>query len=145
MYLAHRVIWLWVYGVMPGVEDEVDHINHKRSDNRLENLRLASKIVNAHNQSLHRANKSGVNGVFFDTRRSLWRVDVRSGNRRMSLSFKTRPEAVACRKGIDRALGFASGHGAPRTEMYYDHRRKVRSVSAALEPGPEPSSHNGQH
>lgn len=132
MYLAHRVIWLWLYGVMPGVEVEVDHINRERSDNRQANLRLVSRIVNSQNHSLMETNTSGVNGVFFDKRRSLWRVEVGYKGRSMSLSFKTRPEAIACRKGIDRALGFAEGHGAPRTE--------ARLVAAALKPSPEASA-----
>ena len=33
-YLVHRIIWLMAYGEWP---DQIDHINHVRDDNRLEN------------------------------------------------------------------------------------------------------------
>ena len=51
-YQAHRLIWLFHYGFMPN--NEIDHINGVRSDNRIENLRLATRSENC--QNLHRAN-----------------------------------------------------------------------------------------
>ena len=42
--LSHRVIWLWMTGRWP--ELEIDHINHKRDDNRWCNLEEVSKAVN---------------------------------------------------------------------------------------------------
>ena len=42
LYLAHRVIWALYYGEDPG-ENEIDHINRNRSDNRIENLRLVDR------------------------------------------------------------------------------------------------------
>ena len=36
-YFAHRLAWLYEYGVWP--ENEIDHINGEKSDNRLINLR----------------------------------------------------------------------------------------------------------
>jgi hypothetical protein len=36
LYLAHRVIWLWMTGRWP--YPEIDHINHKRADNPWTNL-----------------------------------------------------------------------------------------------------------
>ena len=36
-YLAHRIAWLYVYGEFP--KNQIDHINHDKVDNRIENLR----------------------------------------------------------------------------------------------------------
>ena len=49
-YLAHRVIWAIVHGEWP--EKDVDHINRDRSDNRLSNLRAATRSQNNINRSL---------------------------------------------------------------------------------------------
>ena len=58
---AHTVVWAWVHGDWP--EHEIDHINGKRHDNRIENLRDVTHAVNTRNASLPRKNKFGVSGV----------------------------------------------------------------------------------
>lgn len=47
-FAAHRVIWAMLTGDYP--QDEIDHINGDRSDNRPGNLRLATKSQNAVNR-----------------------------------------------------------------------------------------------
>jgi len=46
-YKAHRLIWLFIYGKWP--DDEIDHINRDRLDNRIENLREADRYINMRN------------------------------------------------------------------------------------------------
>lgn len=55
-YLAHRLAWLYVYGAWP--LNEIDHINGDRSDNRIENLRLATSTQNKHNRVVRHDSKS---------------------------------------------------------------------------------------
>lgn len=48
-YRAHRLAWLHVHGEWP--TKEIDHINCDRTDNRLANLRLATRSQNNANRA----------------------------------------------------------------------------------------------
>jgi hypothetical protein len=61
-YQAHRLAWLWVTGQWP--THEIDHRDGVRTNNRIGNLRDATRLVNAQNMRLPKRNsKSGVLGV----------------------------------------------------------------------------------
>lgn len=46
-YLAHRLAWLYVYGKWP--DNQIDHINGHKYDNRIENLRDIPQKLNLQN------------------------------------------------------------------------------------------------
>lgn len=48
-YKAHRLAWFYVHGVWP--DNQVDHRDQVRSNNRLSNLRSATRAQNAQNVS----------------------------------------------------------------------------------------------
>jgi len=58
IYLAHRLMWLYMTGKFP--TSEVDHKNTVRNDNRWENLREATRLINVQNQ--RRARKDNCTG-----------------------------------------------------------------------------------
>lgn len=61
-YLGHRLCWLLHFGVWP--TNLIDHINGDPSDNRLANLRDATRECNAENRRRARSgSKSGFLGV----------------------------------------------------------------------------------
>lgn len=72
-YLAHRLIWV-MHGNDPA--ETVDHINRDRSDNRIENLRSASKGQQLLNTGLRSDNKSGIKGVSWHKPTGTWRGQV---------------------------------------------------------------------
>lgn len=58
---AHRLAFALVNGEWP--EDEVDHVNRNKQDNRWVNLRLASRLDNVVNRGIRQDNKTGIAGV----------------------------------------------------------------------------------
>jgi len=114
LYPAHRLAWLYVYGEMPSVH--IDHINRKRSDNRIVNLRLATRQENARNKSLSRKNSTGVTGVIYrerDGKRPHYeaRIGV-NGKRKFLGCFETLDEAKLARQKAMEKYKYESNHGA---------------------------------
>ncbi len=105
LYLAHRLIWLIVHHVDPGVS-QIDHDNRIRSDNRKRNLKLAERreFDNMQNMSKRKDCVSGVPGVCWDQSKQKWRAYIGINGRLMYLGYfkskaaaiRTRREAKAC-------------------------------------------------
>ncbi len=72
-YPAHRLIWV-MHGNAPA--ETIDHINRDRSDNRIENLRPATKGQQLFNTGLRPNNKSGIKGVSWHKDAQAWRGQV---------------------------------------------------------------------
>jgi hypothetical protein len=105
LYLAHRIIWLYINGKWP---EQIDHINHDRGDNRLINLREASIQENQKNQSKSRKNVSGHTGIYFDKRTRKWRSYIKN----MYLGyFDLFEDAVSARKEAEIKYDFHENHG----------------------------------
>lgn len=71
---THRVIFLYHYGYLP---DFVDHIDGDKLNNKIENLRAATKSQNAMNQKISTRNKSGTKGVMWLKKDKKWLVALR--------------------------------------------------------------------
>lgn len=107
---AHRLIWLLVTGDWP--EDEIDHENHDRADNRWANLREATHAENVKNQSLHKSNTSGVAGVWWHKDAQKWSAFVHAGGKMIYLGlFEVKDDAIAARKAAEVEHGFHANHG----------------------------------
>lgn len=94
--LAHRLAWLFYYGVEP--PGLVDHINGDRLDNRIENLRIATYSQNGANAKRHSRNTSGLKGASKVLKKGVWtgrwQASITYRNRQINLGyFDTREEA----------------------------------------------------
>lgn len=80
MYRCHRLAFLYMEGYLP--ENNIDHINRVRNDNRWVNLREVSTQCNLQNCNLSSVNTSGVTGVLWDKSRNKWtaRMMIRGKN-----------------------------------------------------------------
>lgn len=87
MWLTHRVVWAYVYGVWPS--KQIDHINGNRLDNRIENLRLADQCEQNQNVAKPRSNTSGHIGVTFDKTSGKWQAQIRANGRYYMLGRRT--------------------------------------------------------
>lgn len=90
-YAEHHLAWLYVYGRWP--TKEVDHINLNKCDNRISNLREATRSQNAHNTAIVRTNTSGFKGV--SRLNGRWRAAIRYGGKRAYLGTFPTPEMAA--------------------------------------------------
>ena len=75
-YDTHRLIYIMHYGcIEKGLV--IDHINNIKTDNRIENLRVATRSQNQANMSITRNNKTGYKGVRFSNREGKYIASIR--------------------------------------------------------------------
>lgn len=93
-YAAHRLAWFYSYGHWP---KELDHVNRNALDNRLCNLREATRSQNLYNIPAYSSSSTGIKGIHRVRRatgRYWWRVRITNNTRRIHLGyFKTKEEA----------------------------------------------------
>ncbi len=108
-YYGHRLAWLWVYGRFP--ENETDHINGDRADNRISNLRCVDRKENTKNKCIRSDNTSGVNGVC-RTPAGKWRVYIGvSGTQKILGAFDDFDLACLVRKEAEHKYNYHENHG----------------------------------
>ena len=105
--MAHRLAWFYVYGAWPN--GDLDHINGDKLDNRIANLREATRKQNMQNVRQHKHNTSGVKGVAWHSQRNKWRAYIFVDYRQIHLGlFDTKEAAAAARMNAE--------------EIYHSHR-----------------------
>ena len=83
-YAEHRLAWFYVYGEFP--KEQLDHINRNRTDNRITNLREATRSQNMANSN---SKKNKLKGAFWNKQTQRWMALINLG------SFDTAEEAHA--------------------------------------------------
>jgi len=92
-YLAHHLAWVHVTGEWPS--SFIDHKNLNKTDNRFENLRLASFRENSFNISVRKNSKSGFRGVCFKKQMRGWVAQITKDKRTEYLGTFDVPEKAA--------------------------------------------------
>lgn len=110
MHLQHRLAWLYVMGEMP--IGDIDHINHNRKDNRIQNIRVVDKATNNKNLSKRRNNTSGYTGVSWLKSYGKWCAEIMCDKEKIIIGyFDDVHEAGKARKRKEIDLGFHENHG----------------------------------
>lgn len=98
---AHRAAWLYVNGHLP--QDQIDHINRDRTDNRIENLRLATSQENNRNRCPQGQGVTGFRGV--TKSRSRFKAEIRLNYKTIHIGcFDTAEEAAVARAAAEKHL-----------------------------------------
>ena len=110
LYRAHRLAWLLYYQRWP--KNQIDHIDHNPSNNKLNNIREVTASENLRNQSLSIRNKSGVCGVGWHKKRRKWVAEVKLEQKTRHLGyFDNLEEAATARAEANKRYNFHDNHG----------------------------------
>ena len=107
---AHKMAWAMHYGFWPN--DQIDHINGVKSDNRIQNLRTVTAQENSKNRKKPENNTSGKIGVHFHKPSKKWHARVMDNGKRLHIgAFLSPEEASEAYTEISSKLGFHENHG----------------------------------
>lgn len=98
---AHRIAWLLHFGVDP-FPLEIDHVDGDRQNNRIKNLRVATRQQNQFNRKPNSRSQSGTKGVYPSGKK--WKAAIRvDGRLELIGTFETKEQASAAWQEIARA------------------------------------------
>jgi len=70
----------------------IDHVNGRKYDNRLVNLREATRQQNAANSKKRKHNTSGFKGVYWIERTRRWRASIHKDRKHIHIGYFDKPE-----------------------------------------------------
>jgi hypothetical protein len=108
--MAHRLVWMMHNGSFEGF---IDHIDGNRSNNKIENLRLATVLQNSWNRKNNSNNRTGVKGVHQIKATNKYQARICIGNKRLVLgSFEDLELAeLVVMEARDKYHGKFANHG----------------------------------
>ena len=103
-HVAHRIIYQMAEGFIPQGYD-VDHVNGNRCDNRIDNLRVATRSQNAWNSCKRKSNTSGFKGVSWNSVAKKWQAQIMKFRKKINLGYFTTVEgAYAARLAAEKEI-----------------------------------------
>lgn len=106
VFLAHRVCWACHYGSWP--ISQIDHINGVKTDNRIDNIRIATFTLNRENiRKPMKTNKTGFLGVTRHRKTGRFEAQIQvSGKKKYLGIFNTAEEAHSAYLMAKRSMHF---------------------------------------
>jgi hypothetical protein len=101
-FVYARVVWLLHYGEWPN--DEIDHIDCNSQNDKVENLRIATRFENCQNTRFGRTQKT-FKGTYQDKRDGKWHCQVQAfGKVHGKYGFATQEQAYEARQKLAKEL-----------------------------------------
>lgn len=126
-YKVHRLVWLYHHGYFP--ENELDHIDREKTNNRISNLREVSRSCNMRNTKVANTNTSGVTGVCWHKGMGKWRSSVGVNRKKINLgSHSSFAEAVCHRLAAEQAEDWAGCNSSSPAYLYVSENIKTNRI-----------------
>jgi len=101
-YKAHRLAYYMHHGIDPRNND-IDHEDGNGLNNKINNLRVATRSENGRNRKLQKNNTSGVTGVAWDKKRRRWEARIKiNGKVRYLGYYPNIQDAIQVRKEAEK-------------------------------------------
>jgi len=124
VYKAHRLAWVYIYGVSP--KKEIDHINGNKKDNRICNLRDVSTSENSKNSKLYCTNTSGVVGITYNKISMKWIAQITVNYKNIRLgTFKNKKDAIESRTQANQKYNFHINHGRKKNQSENNYADEI--------------------
>lgn len=102
--LIHRILYEKYYGPIPD-KLQVNHINGKKDDNRINNLELVTHQQNKQYSEKYKTNTSGEKNINLCKRSNKWRVEIQTNNKTNSYGrFEKIEDAIKKRDEVIKEL-----------------------------------------
>lgn len=128
VYKASRLAWLYIYGYFP--ENDIDHINRIRDDNRIENLRHVSRQCNMRNSKIYNNNTSGVTGVIWEMttlNSGKWRAYIQPDKKLIHLGyFDDLIDAATARWEAEKKYNFPNCQTTSSAYLYLKENKCIK-------------------
>mgnify|MGYP000574837211 CR=1 FL=1 len=110
LYVVHRIIFLMHKGYYPAL---LDHIDGNTHNNKIENLRPASKSQNQHNSKTYKNNTTGYKGVSYNKQSKKFSATIALNYKPIWLGYHNTPEEAdaVVRAAREELHGNFANHG----------------------------------
>lgn len=110
-YAEHRLAWYFYYGKFPDTKNHIDHINHNKEDNRIDNLREVTPAENSKNRPRF-VSRLDEAGIWWCKRRKRYISEITLNQKKVYQKiFVDINEAITQRRAKLKQLGFHDNHG----------------------------------
>lgn len=100
-YVASNGVYLHVLIMCPKDGEMVDHIKHKKYDNRKSEMRIVNATQNGINKGLQSNNTSGVPGVSFHKGSQMWFGYIKLHGKQIRKYANSKDEAIELRRKLE--------------------------------------------